>query len=162
MADGNPLVAQAKPNEYGAGAGINLAEDATDTFNGIKDGDWVSGGLGMLSLAGDLASAAVDPFGTLMSSVAGFLMEHIQPLKDMLDSIAGDPPVIQSYADTWGNVAKALGDRKTDFDNAVKTGTTGWTGEAADAYRKSAAEHGDALAGAATVAGAISTAVMIR
>src|SRR5438874_1462359 len=31
MADGNPLVAQAKPNEYGAGAGINLAEDATDT-----------------------------------------------------------------------------------------------------------------------------------
>ena len=58
MADGNPLVAQAKPNEYGAGAGINLAEDATDTFNGIKDGDWVSGGLGMLSLAGDLASAA--------------------------------------------------------------------------------------------------------
>src|SRR5947199_9740973 len=109
MADGNPLVAQAKPNEYGAGAGINLAEDATDTFNGIKDGDWVSGGLGMLSLAGDLASAAVDPFGTLMSSVAGVLMEHIQPLKHILDSITGHPPVIPCHPDPCGQPPKALG-----------------------------------------------------
>ena len=67
-----------------------------DAFNGIKDGDWVSGGLGVLCLAGEIAGAAVDPFGYLMSSVASFLMEHIQPLKDMLDSLAGNPPVIQS------------------------------------------------------------------
>jgi hypothetical protein len=173
MPEGNPLVADAKqdPNgpgaltagngDYGWAGGIGIAESSMDAFNGIKDGDWVSGGLGVLSLAGEIAGAAVDPFGYLMSSVASFLMEHIQPLKDMLDSVAGDPPVIQSYADTWGNVSKALGERKTDFDNAVKTGTTGWTGQGADAYRKFAAEHSDALSGAATVAGAISTVTMI-
>ncbi|WP_329055255.1 hypothetical protein OG738_17695 [Amycolatopsis sp. NBC_01488] len=173
MPDGNPLVAQAKadPNgpgamtagngDYGWAGGIGLAESSMDAFNGIKDGDWVSGGLGVLSLAGEIAGAAVDPFGYLMSSVASFLMEHVQPLKDMLDSVAGNPPVIQSYADTWGNVSKALGERKTDFDNAVKNGTTGWTGDGADAYRKFAAEHSDALSGAATVAGAISTVTMI-
>ncbi|WAL63532.1 hypothetical protein ORV05_21250 [Amycolatopsis cynarae] len=173
MAEGNPLVAEAKkdPNgpgpltagngDYGWAGGIGLAETSMDAFNGIKDGDWVSGGLGMLSLAGEIAGAAIDPFGYLMSSVASFLMEHVQPLKDMLDSLAGNPPVIQSYADTWGNVSKALGERKTDFDNAVKNGTTGWTGEGADAYRKSAAEHSDALSGAATVAGAIGTVTML-
>ena len=115
----------------------------------------------MLSLAGEIAGAAIDPFGYLMSSVASFLMEHVQPLKDMLDSVAGNPPVIQSYADTWGNVSKALGERKTDFDNAVKNGTTGWWGAGAYSYRAYGAEHSDALSGAATVAGAISTVTMI-
>ncbi|WIX85451.1 hypothetical protein [Amycolatopsis sp. DG1A-15b] len=173
MPEGNPLVADAKKDpdgpgaftagngDYGWAGGIGIAESSMDAFNGIKDGDWVSGGLGMLSLAGEVAGAAIDPFGYLMSSVASFLMEHIQPLKDMLDSVAGNPPVIQSYADTWGNVSKALGERKTDFDNAVKNGTAGWTGDGADAYRKFAAEHSDALSGAATVAGAISTVTMI-
>ncbi|SFW78766.1 DNA/RNA non-specific endonuclease [Amycolatopsis australiensis] len=173
MPEGNPLVAEAKqdPNgpgpltagngDYGWAGGIGIAESSMDAFNGIKDGDWVSGGLGMLSLAGEIAGAAVDPFGYLMSSVASFLMEHVQPLKDMLDSVAGNPPVIQSYADTWGNVSKALAERKTDFDNAVKNGTTGWSGEGAEAYRKFAAEHSEALSGAATVAGAISTVTMI-
>ncbi|MEV4057466.1 hypothetical protein AB0J55_40210 [Amycolatopsis sp. NPDC049688] len=173
MPEGNPLVAEAKKDpdgpgaftagngDYGWAGGIGIAESSMDAFNGIKDGDWVSGGLGMLSLAGEIAGAAIDPFGYLMSSVASFLMEHVQPLKDMLDSVAGNPPVIQSYADTWGNVSKALGERKTDFDNAVKNGTTGWTGAGADAYRAFAAEHSDALSGAATVAGAISTVTMI-
>ncbi|WP_328448916.1 hypothetical protein [Amycolatopsis sp. NBC_00438] len=173
MPEGNPLVVDAKQDpdgpgaftagngDYGWAGGIGLAESSMDAFNGIKDGDWVSGGLGVLSLAGEIAGAAVDPFGYLMSSVASFLMEHIQPLKDMLDSLAGNPPVIQSYADTWGNVSKALGERKTDFDNAVKTGTAGWQGAGADAYRKFATEHSDALSGAATVAGAISTVTMI-
>ncbi|QYN22895.1 hypothetical protein [Amycolatopsis sp. DSM 110486] len=173
MADGNPLVVQAKQDgdgpgpltagngDYGYATGIGVAESAMDAFNGIKDGDWVSGGLGVLSLAGEIAGAAIDPFGYLMSSVASFLMEHVQPLKDMLDSVAGNPPVIQSYADTWGNVAKALQDRQADYTNAVKTGTAEWTGDAADAYRKGAAECAEALGGAATVASAIGTVTMI-
>ncbi|MFB9929643.1 hypothetical protein ACFORO_37655 [Amycolatopsis halotolerans] len=173
MPDANPLVAQSKKDgdgpgpftegngDYGYATGINIAESATDAFKGIADGDWVSGGLGVASLAGEIAGAAIDPFGYLMSSVASFLMEHVQPLKDMLDSVAGNPPVIQSYADTWGNVAKSLQERQKDLENAVKNGTAEWKGDGADAYRKSAAEAADAIGGAATVASAIDTVTMI-
>ncbi|MGY6658278.1 hypothetical protein ACXIZN_39565 [Amycolatopsis sp. TRM77291] len=173
MPEGNPLVANAPTDgdgpgpltagnsEYGYAAGIGVAESAMDAFNGISNGDWIGGGLGVLSLAGEMASAAIDPFGYLMSSVASFLMEHMQPLKDMLDAVAGDPPVIQSYSETWGNVAKKLEDTQVEFSNAVKNGTSGWTGDAADQYRKQAAEQAEAISGAATVAGGISTVVMI-
>ncbi|MBB5852814.1 hypothetical protein ACFQ05_05915 [Amycolatopsis umgeniensis] len=173
MPEGNPLVAKAPTDgdgpgpltagnsEYGYAAGIGVAESAMDAFNGISSGDWVGGGLGVLSLAGEIASAAIDPFGYLMSSVASFLMEHMQPLKDMLDAVAGDPPVIQSYSETWGNVSKKLEDTHVEFSNTVKNGTAGWTGEAADQYRKQAAEQAEAISGAATVAGGISTVVMI-
>jgi hypothetical protein len=173
MPDGNPLVAQAKTDgdgpgpftagngDYGYAGGIGIAESAIDTFNGIKDGNWVEGGLGMLGLAAEAASAAIDPFGWLMSSVASFLMEHVQPLKDMLDSLAGDPPVIQSYAETWGNISKSLGETHQSYTDSVKKATETWSGTAAQSYAKSAGEHADALSGAATVAGAISTVTMI-
>jgi hypothetical protein len=172
MPEGNPLVAQAPEDgggglwtagngDYGYAGGIGIAESAMDAFNGIKDGNWVEGGLGVLGFAAEAAAAAIDPFGWLLSSVASFLMEHMQPLKDMLDWLAGDPPVIQSYSETWGNVSKALGEVQADYVAAVKSGTSEWTGAAADAYRGSAGEQGEALGGAATVAGAISTVVMI-
>jgi hypothetical protein len=173
MVDGNPLVAEAPQDgagpgpltagngDYGYAGGIGIAESAMDAFNGISEGNWVEGGLGVLGLAAEAASAAIDPFGWLMSSVASFLMEHMQPLKDMLDWLAGDPPVIQSYSETWANVAASLEETQVTFTNAVKNGTSGWTGAGADAYRESTAEQAEAIAGAATVSSAISTVVMI-
>ncbi|EHR62000.1 DNA/RNA non-specific endonuclease [Saccharomonospora cyanea] len=173
MPEGNPLVAEAPQDGAGPGpltsgngdhgwaTGIGVAESAIDAFNGIQEGNWIEGGLGVLGLAAEGAAAAIDPFGWLMSSVASFLMEHVQPLKDMLDSVCGDPPVIQSYSETWANVAKHLEETQVTFANAVKNGTTGWTGEAADAYRASCKEQEETIAGAATTAGAISTVVMI-
>ncbi|WP_007024881.1 WXG100 family type VII secretion target, partial [Saccharomonospora iraqiensis] len=169
----NPLVAEAPENgdgpgpltsgngDYGWAGGIGIAESAMDTYNGIQDGNWVEGGLGAIGLVAEGASAAIDPFGWLMSSVASFLMEHVEPLKEMLDSVCGDPPVIQSYSETWSNVAGRLDETRNTFANAVKNGTAGWTGDAADAYRASCAEQEETLAGASTVAGAISTVVMI-
>ncbi|WNV89513.1 DNA/RNA non-specific endonuclease [Umezawaea sp. Da 62-37] len=164
----NPLVAQAPEEgsgftkgtgDNGWATGVSIAESAMDTFNGFKEGNWIEGGLGVVSLAADAASMAIDPFGTLMSSAASFLMEHVQPLKDMLDWLAGDPPVIESYSTTWNNVATELGKISEDYATALKSGTEGWTGAAADAYRGSAAEQSDAITGAASAAGSVGTVV---
>ncbi|MFE9750599.1 hypothetical protein ACFYOT_37320, partial [Saccharothrix saharensis] len=138
MAGENPLVA-APPAESGSffnagtgdngwATGVSIAESAMDTFNGVKDGNWVEAGLGMVGLAADAAAMAIDPFGTLMSSAASFLMEHVQPLKDMLDWLAGDPPVIESYSATWGKVAEELGRIAEEYSSGVQRGTEGWTG----------------------------------
>ncbi|MFD9738627.1 hypothetical protein [Umezawaea sp. NPDC059074] len=164
----NPLVAQAPQEgsgftqgtgDNGWATGFSLAESAMDTFNGFKDGNWIEGGLGVVGLAADAASMAIDPFGTLMSSAASFLMEHVQPLKDMLDWLAGDPPVIESYSTTWTNVSTELGKIAEDYATALNSGTEGWTGAAADAYRASAKQQGDALTGAASSAGSVGTVV---
>ncbi|ACU36517.1 hypothetical protein Amir_2580 [Actinosynnema mirum DSM 43827] len=169
MAGENPLVAQApaEPDglfnagtgDNGWATGISLAESAMDTYKGFAEGNWIEAGLGTVGLVADAASLAVDPFGTLLSSAASFLMEHMQPLKQMLDWLAGNPPVIDSYSQTWNNVAQELKAVAEDYASAVRTGTEGWTGPAAEAYRRSAAEHGDALSGAASAAGAVGTVV---
>ncbi|AXX29973.1 DNA/RNA non-specific endonuclease [Actinosynnema pretiosum subsp. pretiosum] len=145
--------------DNGWATGISLAESAMDTYKGFAEGNWIEAGLGTVGLVADAASLAVDPFGTLLSSAASFLMEHMQPLKQMLDWLAGNPPVIDSYSQTWNNVAQELKAVAEDYASAVRTGTEGWTGPAAEAYHRSAAEHGDALSGAASAAGAVGTVV---
>ncbi|HUQ60817.1 WXG100 family type VII secretion target, partial [Lentzea sp.] len=168
MSTPNPLVAQAPAEPSGffnAGTGDNgwatgfsIADSAVDAYKGISEGSWIEGGLGVVSLVADAASMAIDPFGTLLSSAASFLMEHMQPLKEALDWLAGDPPVIQSYSTTWGNVSQELGKITADYKAAVDA-TASWTGAAGDAYRKSAGEQLDALSGAASTAGSVGTVV---
>uniref|UniRef100_UPI0005242E6B PPE domain-containing protein n=1 Tax=Saccharothrix syringae TaxID=103733 RepID=UPI0005242E6B len=145
--------------DNGWATGISIAESAMDTYNGIKDGNWIQAGLGMVGLAADAAAMAIDPFGTLLSSAAAFLMEHVQPLKDMLDKLAGDPPVIESYSTTWGKVSEELGKVAQEYAEAVKSGTQGWTGPAAEAYLANSKQHSDALSGAASAAGTVGTVV---
>ena len=90
MSSPNPLVAQAPAEPSGffnAGTGDNgwatgfsIADSAVDAYKGISEGSWIEGGLGVVGLVADAASMAIDPFGTLLSSAASFLMEHMQPL----------------------------------------------------------------------------------
>ncbi|QFU88587.1 RHS repeat-associated core domain-containing protein [Amycolatopsis sp. YIM 10] len=160
MPEGNPLVAQAQSQTTGV-TGIGIAESAVDLANGVSDGSWVEAGLGAVGVGLEVLSMVVDPIGTLASYGVSWLIEHVQPLKEALDWLAGDPPVIQSFSETWANVAAEVNAIAGDLGNEVTNGTAGWQGEGADAYRGAAAEQADALAGAASLADGISAGVMI-
>lgn len=155
-----PLVAQAQSTTTGV-TGIGLLESAQDLSNGVKDGSWVEGGLGALGTGLEVLSMVIDPLGTLAQYGVAWLIEHVRPLKEALDWLAGDPPVIQSFSETWANVAAEVGALAGDLGNEVKNGTAGWSGDAAETYRGAGAEQAEALAGAASLADGISTGVMI-
>jgi RHS repeat-associated protein len=160
MPDGNPLIAQAQSQTTGV-TGIGIAEAAQGLAHGVSDGDWVEAGLSAVGVGLEVLSMVIDPIGTLASYGVSWLIEHVRPLKEALDWFAGDPPVIQSFSDTWGNVATEVNNVAKDFLQEAGTGTSGWTGPAADAYRGHAAETADAVSGAATLADGISAGVMI-
>ncbi|WP_216209336.1 DUF6531 domain-containing protein [Amycolatopsis aidingensis] len=160
MPEGNPLVAEAQ-SQTTAVTGIGIAESATDLANGVSDGSWVEAGLGAVGTGLEVLSLVVDPVGTLLQYGVSWLIEHVEPLKEALDWLAGDPPVIQSFSDTWANVAAEVKAIAGDLGNEANNGTAGWTGDGADAYRGAAAEQADAIAGAATLADGISAGVMI-
>ncbi|GAA4546029.1 DUF6531 domain-containing protein [Amycolatopsis samaneae] len=158
--DGNPLVAQAQSQTTGV-TGIGVLESANDLANGVKDGSWVEAGLGGLGVGLEVLSLVTDPIGTLAQYGVSWLIEHVKPLKDCLDWLAGNPPVIQSFSDTWANVSKEVNAIAGDLSTEAKGGTAGWTGEAGDSYRGEVAEQTDALAGAASLCDGISGGVMV-
>ncbi|WP_370944389.1 hypothetical protein AB5J62_35615 [Amycolatopsis sp. cg5] len=160
MPEGNPLVAQAQSQTTGV-TGIGILESANDLALGVKDGSWVEGGLGAVGVGLEALSLVVDPIGTLAQYGVSWLIEHVKPLKDCLDWLAGNPPVIQSFSDTWANVAREVTAIAGDLSNEAKGGTAGWAGAAGEAYRAEVAEQVDAVAGAASLCDGISTGVMV-
>ncbi|TDV48706.1 RHS repeat-associated core domain-containing protein [Actinophytocola oryzae] len=158
--DGNPLVAPVQDTTT-AVTGIGIAESAQGLAHGVSNGDWVEAGLSAVGVGLEVLSMAIDPIGTLASYGVSWLIEHVQPLKEALDWFAGDPPVIQSFSETWGNVATEVAAVATDFLNETNAGTAGWTGASGDAYRTHSAEAADAIQGAAALADGISIGVMI-
>jgi RHS repeat-associated protein len=156
----NPLVASAQ-SDTTAVTGIGIAESSMDLANGISNGDWVEGGLGAVGVGLEVLSMVIDPIGTIASYGVSWLIEHVQPLKEALDWFAGDPPVIRSFSETWANVAAEVNKVAGDYNNEVKAGTAGWTGQSADTYRGKGTETADAIAGAGALADGISAGVMI-
>ncbi|MCU7724308.1 hypothetical protein ODJ79_11330 [Actinoplanes sp. KI2] len=160
MTSGNPLVATAQ-STVDPWAGVWIAQDIETICQGVKDGSWIEGTLGTVSAGLDALALISDPIGALLQYGVAWIIEHVKPLREALDWLAGDPARIAAHAQTWRNVAGAVHDRANDLDRAVRWDMTEWTGSAADAYRTWTGQQkaaADALGKAAETLAAITEA----
>ncbi len=97
--------------------------------------------LNQIASAGlDGAGLRSDPLGTLTSWGVGWAMEHITPLKMMLDMVTGNEAMVAASAETWHRSGAEQIRLGRHYEQAVRAGTGGWTGAAGDAYRDRAAK----------------------
>jgi uncharacterized protein YukE len=160
VSTGNPLVATANTS-VDPWAGVWIAQDLEALCGGVKDGSWIEGTLGGVSAGLDALAFVSDPVGALLQYGVAWIIEHVKPLREALDWLAGNPAQIEAHAQTWRNVAGAMQDRAADLDRAVRWDITEWTGSAADAYRTWAGQQkaaASALAKAAETLAAITEA----
>lgn len=132
---GNPLVAAPVDLPKDPWAGVWIAEDIELIIQGVKHGSWVDGTLGVVGAALDGLALISDPVGSLLQYGVAWIIEHVRPLSEALDWLAGDPAQIAAHAQTWRNIAASLHDQAADLDQAVRWDVPGWTGDAGDAYR---------------------------
>ncbi|MCP2291653.1 DUF6531 domain-containing protein [Nocardia amikacinitolerans] len=158
MSEANPLIAQAEDSTEWY-SGVTLLETVSDTYEAISSGSWVEAGLGIVGVGLEVAAVVVDPFGTLAGFGVGWLIEHVEPLQEALNWVAGDPDQIQAYAKTWSNVSEKINEAAEAHKRAVEQDIAEWTGATATAYRARAVETADALAAATKAAEAASQAI---
>ncbi|HEV7962529.1 MAG TPA: WXG100 family type VII secretion target [Actinoplanes sp.] len=145
----NPLVAASVDGPKDAWSGVWIAEDIELIIQGVKNGSWVDGTLGVVGAGLDALAIVSDPVGVLLQYGVSWIIEHVKPLTEALDWLAGDPAQISAHAQTWRNVASDL---RTDVDNlarAVQWDVSEWTGAAAVAYRTWTTQQQQALEGLA-------------
>jgi uncharacterized protein YukE len=154
----NPLVAEEQDSTKGY-TGIGIAESAIDLKNGIESGSWVDIGVGIAGVGLEALSFVVDPLGSLVSAGVSWLIEHVKPLSEALDWLAGNADLVAAHAKTWHNVAKAVSEVHLDLKNQVATDTASWQGAAGNAYRAHSAKTQDVLSGASSAADGLGSAV---
>ncbi|MFI7575890.1 WXG100 family type VII secretion target [Micromonospora sp. NPDC049497] len=151
----NPLVAPVTDTPPSAWAGIWILEDIELIAQGVHTGSWIDGSLGVVSAGLDALAFVSDPVGALLQYGIAWLIEHVKPLSEALDWLAGDPAQITAHAQTWRNVAASLRDEAAQLAAAVRTDVAGWGGTAGPAYRSWAAEQQQAVTGLAMGADAM-------
>ncbi|GLY65066.1 RHS repeat-associated core domain-containing protein [Amycolatopsis taiwanensis] len=156
----NPLVAQ-KQDSTTWHSGINILDDAAGVYDGVQSGSWIEGGISAIGAGMDLLTMAMNPVGTLISYGLNWLIEHVKPLKDALDHLAGDADQIAAYSQTWKNIAQAVQGAGKDLAATVEKDTANWTGQAADTYRTNLKNKIDHINAASTCAETISVVVEI-
>ncbi|MEU5695063.1 hypothetical protein [Actinosynnema sp. NPDC020468] len=154
----NPLVAPVKPSTEWY-TGIGIAEAVSDLVDGIKSGSWLDVELGALTTGLEALSIVVDPLGSVASNLLSFVMEHVAPLKRVLDDLAGHADAVAAQAATWKRISVAVGEVRTAFQRESVADTAGWSGQAAEAYRARAADTAALLGAAAEGADGLASAV---
>ena len=111
----NPLIAAPSAQGPSPWAGVWIAEDIEQIIHGVQQGSWIDGTLGVVSAGLDGLALVSDPVGALLQYGIAWLIEHVKPLSEALDWLAGDPAQIAAHAQTWRNVAGSLRDQAEDL-----------------------------------------------
>nr|WP_240942664.1 WXG100 family type VII secretion target [Planosporangium thailandense] len=126
-------------------AGVWIAEDIELIGQGVKNGSWIDTGLGVVGAGLDGLAIVSDPVGALLQYGVAWIIEHVKPLTEALDWLAGDPGQIAGHAQTWRNVAASLQTSAEDAARAVRWDVAEWGGTAGPAYRDWAGQQHAAL-----------------
>jgi hypothetical protein len=140
------------------GAGIfEAALGARDAFAADNN----LAGFGNVAVVGLSALGAVmDPFQAIFAAGVGWLMEHLDCLREPLDWLAGDPKEIEGQAKTWQNLQQRTYEATEFFVGQVRSTASQWGSEAATAYRAKASEMAESMLALGAVADSMSDATL--
>lgn len=129
----NNLIA-AYDDHQDALTGIGLYDSCQGFSQAVASGTWIDVTLAGAGAGFEAFSAGVDPIGTLASSGLSWIIEHVDPLRQLLEDLTGNPDILLMHSETWGNMAAdavALGEElQADLDNYREE----WAGDAAGAF----------------------------
>ena len=152
---GNELVAEVKESET-VWSGSRLLEDGVDLKEAFESNSWVAGGLATAATVADTAAAVMDPLGEALSAGMGWIIEHLWPLKDWLNELAGDSDAVAAAASTWTNIATKLNSCATDLDKVRSSRLAGQESLAVATFKTLQAGSASHLRMTGQLAGAIS------
>ena len=140
---GSALVAERQDARSGF-EGLGIIEDGHALVEAIQGGSWMGTALGVAFTGLDVASAVSDPIGTLISMGLGWALEWVWPFNELFNALAGDAAQVEANAQTWENVAMALGAAGAQLEEDTATCLSDMAGDGVEAIRTSAggvAEH---------------------
>ncbi|WP_328645510.1 hypothetical protein OHS58_37010 [Amycolatopsis sp. NBC_00348] len=151
----SPLMAEAKretdSEKYGADSlleGAGALQDYYGGFEKILHGDWTEGlfslanaGLGAMDLVKD-----GNPLETLVSWGFGWLIEHLDFLKEPLDWVTGDQDALDLEGKKWETIGEHVQKTAEEMTAEVRKNCLGWKGKVADQYRVYVQQQLDAYA----------------
>ncbi|MGI5996803.1 MAG: hypothetical protein ACOX8C_17930 [Saccharomonospora viridis] len=123
-----------------------LADGIEGLVDAIKSEGWVHDLPAGSSLAVEGVATVLDPFSALLANGLGWAVEYFEPLREMLDELAGKPDVgavTLRHLEQHGE----LHSMAADLHSCLEGDLSYWQDEGADAYRAAMASNVDGSGG---------------
>lgn len=145
-------------NPGGSVTGASLVDSFRGLHQSVSGGSWVDGALAGGAFALEATATVLDPFSSLLANGLGWAMEYFEPLRAVLDKLAGIPDRVASHAATWQNMSAELQAMSEDLHAHLAADLPDWQGAAATTYQSLMANNVDALGGLGALAATMSSA----
>lgn len=127
----------AVPDERSALAGAGILDSGSSTISNLCEGNWVDAALSGVSTLLDAAATAADPIGSLLAAGIGWALDHLNPVKDWFNDVAGNPESVSAKAESWDNIAAGIDPLATAYRDSLNT-LSCMTGDAIGSYKAQA------------------------
>ena len=142
-------------------SGTGLGEDISDLSESISKGSWVQGTLAGVGTAADAVSLVFNPVASAVGWVAGWIIEHIPPLPEMLEKLTGDADAVRAGSQTWSNISTHLNEQAESLRTTINRDMADQVGQAADAWRSQGRGLASALESMGGLAKGVSTGLSV-
>ena len=127
----------ASPSERSILSGAGILDSGSTTINALCSGNWVDAALSGVSTVIDAAATAADPIGSLLAAGIGWAIDHLNPIKDWFDDVAGNPESVAAKGESWSNIAGGMEPLAQSWQDSLDT--ISWmSGDAISSYRAQA------------------------
>lgn len=116
-------------------AGAGLVGDVASVVGTVRSGAWVDAGVNVVAGGANVVGLAMDPLGSALSWGVSWVLDHLHPLCDWFDELAGDADQVTAYARTWMSVGAELRAAGDALDGDVAQDLAAMSGLAVGAYR---------------------------
>ena len=124
------------PEGFGAAIvnGLGLMPEGEALSRALEAKTWLDSALTTVSAGTTALSVLSNPLHALFSGAANWAMEHIEPLKDWVDKLTGDPEHVRQAAAGWRGIGERLQADAASLNQSVTTDMAETEGLAVSAY----------------------------
>ena len=114
--------------------GLGVIDDIYRSAVAVSNGDF--GGIitAIQSARSGMLQLEADPVDFFSQMAVGFILEHVDPLKDLLNDFTGDSAEVFGMSASWQSIAESLASIADDIDSTSSSAMSNMTGQAVDAY----------------------------
>ncbi|MBN6036174.1 hypothetical protein [Amycolatopsis sp. 195334CR] len=140
--------------------GAGLLQDIADGCTKCGNGEWTEGLLDIgVGLGADGLGLLKNPVEALLGMGFGWVIEHLSPLKDLLDWFVGNQDQLGLAVNAWAKVSDGVQAAAEHFTAKVMEDSATWWGVGAEQYRKYAQQRVDILHALSDSARTVATAI---
>ena len=149
--------------------GLGVIDDIYRSAVAVSNGDFGAIITAIQSARSAMVPLSVDPVDYITQMAVGFILDHVDPLKNLLNDFTGDSAEVFGMSASWQSIAESLASIADDIDSTSSSAMSNMTGQAVDAYlyrqqtvaeaMRAVGENASAFSGALTDAADIVDAI---